>query len=75
MSVRKKLKLVHEGKYVAEVEVDPIDDDTGWAPYISIDDAKKMDAVRAALRGGRIDEASTYGRVFELQPVAARETA
>src|SRR5512145_2251034 len=33
MSKRKRTKLVHEGRYVAEVDVELIDDDTGWAPY------------------------------------------
>jgi hypothetical protein len=45
-------KLVHEGRYAAEVEVDLIDTDTGWSPYLSLSDAQKLDEVRKALRGG-----------------------
>lgn len=30
MSTKKKIKLIHEGRFAAEVEVDLIDDDTGW---------------------------------------------
>lgn len=72
MSEKKKIKLIHEGRYAAEVEVALIDDDTGWAPYLSIDDARKLDAVRAALKEGRLAEAAELGRVFELQPVGQR---
>ena len=75
MSEKKKIKLIHEGRYAAEVEVVFIDDDTGWAPYLSVDDARKLDAVRAALKEGRLAEAAVLGRVFELQPVGQRESA
>jgi len=64
-------KLIHEGRYAAEVAVDLIEDDTGWSPYLSLDDAKKLDAVRVALRAGNIAAAAKHGRVFELQPVTA----
>jgi len=73
VSEKKKIKLIHEGRYAAEVEVELIDDDTGWAPYLSVSDARKLDAVRAALKAGQLAEAAVFGRVFELQPVGQRE--
>jgi hypothetical protein len=66
---RKASKFVREGKYAAEIPVDLIEDDTGWSPYLSPEDAQKLDNVRLALRRGDIAEASKYGRVFELTPV------
>jgi len=39
---------------------------------MSLDDARKLEAVRLALQRGDIAEASKYGRVFELTPVAAK---
>ena len=39
METRKHTKLVHEGKYVAEVVVELINTEKGWSPYISLDDA------------------------------------
>lgn len=69
---RKSIKLIHEGKYAAEVPVELIDDDTAWSPYLSPADVKKLDTVRLALRAGRIADAAKYGRVFELTPVAAK---
>lgn len=46
-------KLIHEGQYVAEVDIELIDADEGWSPYLSLDDAQKLDDVRNALRRGR----------------------
>jgi hypothetical protein len=69
---RKSIKLIHEGKYAAEIPVELIEDDTAWSPYLSPEDVKKLDAARLALRAGNIAEAAKYGRVFELTPVAAK---
>jgi hypothetical protein len=71
MMSRKTIKLIHEGRYAAEVPVELIEDDTGWSPYLSVEDAKKLDAVRLALRAGDIAEAGKHGRVFELTPITA----
>ncbi len=65
----RKTKLIHEGRYAAEVPVELIEDDSGWSPYLSIEDATKLDTVRDALRHGDIAAAAKYGRVFELVPV------
>lgn len=72
MSKRKRTKLVHEGRYVAEVDVELIEDDIGWSPYLTREDAFKLDDVRAALRRGDLQSASKIARVFELHPVASR---
>ena len=68
---RNTLELVHEGKYAAEVPVELIEEEGGWSPYLSLEDAQKLETVRQALRRGDIAEASKYARVFELIPVAA----
>ena len=67
---RKSTKLVHEGKYAAEGDVELIEDDTGWSPYLSIADATKLDTVRRALRQGDVAAAAKHGRIFELTPIA-----
>ena len=71
MKTRKRTKLVHEGKYVAEVDVDLIETDEGWSPYLSLDDAYKLDDVRDALRRGDVEAASRLARIFKLTPVTA----
>ncbi len=68
---RRLVKFIREGRYAAEITVDLIEDETGWSPYLSLDDAKKLDAVRLALRAGDIPAATKYGQVFELRPVSA----
>jgi hypothetical protein len=70
MKKRKKSKFVHEGQYVAEVEVALLEDDTGWSPYLSVEDAYKLDDVREALRQGDLESAAKYGRIYELRPIA-----
>jgi hypothetical protein len=68
--IRKTIELIHEGRYAAEVPVELIEDDTGWSPYLSVEDAMKLDAVRLALRSGQIAETAKHGRVFELKPIS-----
>ncbi|TFE69667.1 hypothetical protein A7Q09_05065 [Methylacidiphilum sp. Yel] len=70
MKQRKKSKYVHKAQYVAEVEVTLVEDDTGWSPYLSVEDAYKLDDVRDALRRGDLESAAKYGRIYELRPVA-----
>ncbi len=69
---RTAVELVREGKYAAEVSIELIDSDESWSPTMSVGDARKLEAVRLALRRGDIAEAARHGRVFELTPVAAK---
>jgi hypothetical protein len=71
MTHRWQTKLVREGEYVAEVEVELIDTGEGWSPYVSLEDAQKLDAVREALRQGDLTAASKLSHVFHLTPVTA----
>jgi hypothetical protein len=68
---RSTIKIVHEGRYAAEIPVELIEEEGGWSPYLSIQDATKLDAVRKALRAGDIAAAAKYGRVFQLLTVTA----
>ena len=70
MKTRRHTKFIHEGGFVAEIEVDLIESDDSWAPYLSLDDANKLDEVRAALRRGDIEAAARFGRVYELRLLA-----
>jgi hypothetical protein len=72
MESRTSIKILHEGRYAAEVPFELIEDDTAWSPYLSPEDVRKLDTVRLALRRGDVAEAAKYGRVFELTPVAAK---
>ena len=70
MIKRRRTKLVHEGQYIAEVNIELIDTNDKWSPYISIEDAYKLDDVREALRRGDSKAAVQYGKVYTLTPVA-----
>ena len=70
MRKRHHTKLVHEGEYVAEVDVELIYTDESWSPYLSMDDAQKLDEVREALQRGDLKTASQRSRVFSLTPIA-----
>jgi len=72
VNTRTRVKHIYEGRYVAEVDVELIEDDTGWSPYLSPDDACKLDDVREALRRGDLKVASKMSRVYELRPVASQ---
>ena len=70
MKTRHRSKLVHEGQYVAEVDVELIVTDDEWSPYLSLEEAGKLDDVREALRRGDLKKASRYGRIYTLTPLA-----
>lgn len=69
MKKRRRTKLVHEGKYVAQVDVELLETDEEWSPYLSLEDADKLDDVRNALRRGDLKSAARYGHIFTLTPV------
>jgi hypothetical protein len=71
MTKRRHTKLVREGRYAAEVEVELIEAGDDWSPYLSLDDAHKLDDVREALRRGDVLAASRLARVFSLTPISA----
>lgn len=68
---RRHKKLVHEGEYAAEVEVELITADEGWSPYLSLEDAERLDSVREALRLGDVRAASRDASVYHLTPISA----
>ena len=71
MTTRHQRKFLHEGDYVAEVDIELVETNDGWSPYLSLDDAYRLDDVRDALRRGDVKAASRFGRVYTLTPVPA----
>lgn len=70
MSRRATRRLVREGDFVAEVDVEVVEAENGWTPYVSLEDAYRMDDVREALRAGDVKRASQLaGRVYRLTPL------
>lgn len=72
MNAKSTKRLVREGDFVAEVDVALVEAQGGWTPYLSLEDAYKLDDVRDALRAGDIKRASRLAsRVYRLTPVEA----
>jgi hypothetical protein len=67
---QKHIKLVREGDFVAEVEVERIESSEPWAPYLSLADALKLDSVRLALRNKDFSSVGKLARVYRLTPLA-----
>ena len=73
---RQFVKLVREGDLAADVDVQVIERDDLFeeGSYLPPEEAKKLDAVRRALRSGDIRAASRLARrVYSLKPVDAGE--
>ena len=74
VSVRSIMKFVRGGAFAAEVNVEILEEERSWAPYLSLEDAYKLDDVRDALRAGDIDRASRLAeRVYRLTPVGVSD--
>ena len=72
VNTKHSTKLVREGDLVAEVGVELLDEPNGWAPYISLDDAYRLDDIRAALPGGDVARAAQLAdRIYRLTPIVA----
>ena len=69
MTKRRVAKLIHVEDYVAEVDVELIYTDDSWSPYLSVEDASKLDEVRDALQRKDIVTASHWSRVYRLLPI------
>ena len=72
MSHRQMTRLVREGDYIAEVSVDLIEAEGGWSPYLTLDNAYRLDDIRDALRRGDMRTASRMARVYRLTPVESQ---
>lgn len=69
MTKKSVTKLVQEGNYVAEVDIELLITNDEWTPYLSLEDAYKLDDVRQALQQGNLKIATKLARVFTLTPV------
>ncbi len=69
MTKKTKTKIIHEGEYMAEVEVEMTYNSDEWSPYLSLEDAEKLDAVRLALRQKDLKTASQLARIYHLTPI------
>lgn len=70
VNAKSSKRLVREGDLAAEVDVTLVEAEGGWTPYLSLEDAYRLDDVRDALRAGDTERASRLAnRVYRLTPV------
>ena len=62
-------KRLRQGNLMAEVKVTSIPDDGAWGPYLSLDDANRLERVKRALKSGDVEAALKDATVFELSQV------
>ncbi len=70
MKKKQHTKIVREGNYLAEVNVELLETDESWSPYLSLSDAYKLDDVREALRNKDINRALEIAKIYILKPVS-----
>jgi len=66
---KKRTKYLREGNHVAEVDVERIEVESEWSPYLSLEDARKLDVIRAALRAEDLEQATALAKACTLTPV------
>ena len=59
---RTRLEFIDEGKYAAEVAIELHYSDDSWSPTMSLDDARKLEAVQARVAARR------YRRSRQIRP-------
>jgi hypothetical protein len=70
VTAKSSKRLVRQGDLVAEVDVQLLETEGGWTPYLSLEDAYRLDDVRDALRAGDMKRASRLAsRLYRLTPV------
>jgi hypothetical protein len=64
-------KRIREGNLLAEVQVSLIPDDKAWGPYVDLEDVRKLERVKSALKRGDVTAAVKDARVFQVTAIAA----
>jgi hypothetical protein len=63
-------KRLRHGNLMAEVSVKLGPDDGAWGPYLSLDDAEKIERVDEALKAGDVAAAAKDSRIFQVMALA-----
>jgi hypothetical protein len=68
----KRTKYIHVGQYVAEIDVELSESGNKgeWGPYLSLEDAYRLDDIRELLKSGDVAQASRKARLYTLTPIA-----
>ena len=70
MHTKTQTKIIRQGDYMAEVQVTLTYTDHDWSPYLSLQEAEKLDHLRMALQQNDLATATQLARVYRLTPIA-----
>ncbi|MGI0480773.1 hypothetical protein ACN4EE_08275 [Geminocystis sp. CENA526] len=68
-STKTQTKIIRQGKYIAEIEVMLTYTNEDWSPYLSLEEAQKLDDLRLALQNNDLKTATQLARIYQLTPV------
>ena len=69
MNKRQITRFIRVEDYAAEVTIEMIYTDDEWSPYLSLEDALRLDDVRDALQHKDLKTAQRLARVYTLAPL------
>lgn len=69
MKTKTQTKIIRQGEYIAEIEITLTYTDEDWSPYLSLEEAEKLDNLRLALQNKDFKTATQLARIYHLTPV------
>lgn len=69
MKTKTQTKIIRQGEYIAEIEITLTYTDKDWSPYLSLEEAEKLDNLRLALQKNDLKTATQLARIYHLTPV------
>jgi hypothetical protein len=69
MNTKPQTKIIRQGEYIAEIEITLTYTEDDWSPYLSLEEAEKLDKLRLALQNNDLKTATQLARIYHLTPV------
>ncbi|MGI0479348.1 hypothetical protein ACN4EE_01015 [Geminocystis sp. CENA526] len=68
-NTKTQTKIIRQGEYIAEIEITLTYTEEDWFPYLSLQEAEKLDNLRLALQNNDLKTATQLARIYRLTPV------
>lgn len=69
MNTKTQTKIIRQSEYLAEIQITLTYTDHDWSPYLSLEEAGKLDNLRLALQNKDLKTASQFAKIYHLTPV------
>lgn len=70
MNTKTQTKLIRQGNYIAEIDITLTYTDSDWSPYLSLQEAQKLDHLRQALQQDDLKAAGQLARIYQLTAIS-----